>query len=104
MEMMTAPLARVRAFGFQLVPTGGASAFRAPVALPVADREDVLQARRIIGEHLEELPQRNDPFRSHIPRLGASRTVWQWTNLATAVALFLTISGCLTPPAIQFIS
>ena len=76
-EMMTAPLAGEGAFGFEAIPAGSSSAFRAAMSLSIPDREDVVEASLIVGEHLEELPQRDDAIHQHAGRIITTRTVWQ---------------------------
>lgn len=61
-EMMTAPLAGVGALGLESEPPGLAAALRADMTLPKADVEQMPQARFIIREHCQELPERQADF------------------------------------------
>ena len=76
-EMMTAPLAGTGALGVELVPSAAAFTARAAVSLRVTDREDVSEADLVVGEHLEELFEGDDPVGKHEARLIPGHGRWQ---------------------------
>src|SRR5208283_2389438 len=82
-EVMTAPLAGDGAFGPEAIPMSAASALGTPITLSVADREDVLQARLIVREHLEEFAEGDRRLSSHATRVSPPHTVWQRDSAET---------------------